>query len=187
MTDYPDSGSCTFSEETGECEKENKDSEAFVWTENTPVKTEQNNNTSPQNTYSSGNWEESIPVRGSTRSEVEGSPVNGPKKARTEVTRNKSFGTSDFLQRYGGVRELPPLTQRPAAPIIQVPPYHNRSRMGEVEKTEVQQLSPHTYRTRKTLLLTELNDKVKNSPENGDNHIDEHVHEAISSRRNDSR
>ena len=174
MTDYPDSGSCTFSEETGECEKENKDSEAFVWTENTPVKTEQNN-------------KESIPVRGSTRSEVEGSPVNGPKKARTEVTRNKSFGTSDFLQRYGGVRELPPLTQRPAAPIIQVPPYHNRSRMGEVEKTEVQQLSPHTYRTRKTLLLTELNDKVKNSPENGDNHIDEHVHEAISSRRNDSR
>lgn len=115
-------------------------------------------------------------------------PVRSVVKTRTEVTRNKSFGTFDFLQRYSGVRELPPLTKRPVAPVNPVSPYDNRTRMSEAEKEEVQQLSPHTYRTRKTLLLTELNDKVRNSQVNGGGpQSDGHVHEAVSSRRPESR
>lgn len=136
-----------------------------------------------------GKSSQNQPVNNSTNFAVEEEiPVRSVFKTRTEVTRNKSFGTSDFLQRYSGVRELPPLTKRPVAPVNPVSPYDNRTRMSEAEKEEVQQLSPHTYRTRKTLLLTELNDKVRNSQVNGGGpQSDGHVHEAVSSRRPESR
>lgn len=193
MTDCEDFRTCTLSQETGECEKSDKrQAKAFDWTDNSTVRTEQINNSSPQSTDSSTSAEESSqnqPVSSSTNFVVqEEIPVRSASKTRTEVTRNKSFGTSDFLQRYSGVRELPPLTKRPVAPVNPVSPYDNRTRMSEAEKEEVQQLSPHTYRTRKTLLLTELNDKVRNSQVNGGGpDTDGHVHEAVSSRRPESR
>lgn len=191
--DCEDSRTCTLSQETGECEKsDQRQTKAFDWTDNSTIRTEQIVNTSPQRTkpsQSGGISSQNQPVNNSTNFAVEEEiPVRSVVKTRTEVTRNKSFGTSDFLQRYSGVRELPPLTKRPVAPVNPVFPYDNRTRMSEAEKEEVQQLSPHTYRTRKTLLLTELNDKVRNSQVNGGGpQSDGHVHEAVSSRRPESR
>lgn len=188
--DCGDSGSCTLSQETGECEKSDQGQiEAFDWKNKSAVKTKQVNNKSQSIVSSQGVGESSESQPGSNFTNfLEEIPVKSVTKVRTEVTRNKSFGTSDFLQRYGGVRELPPLTKRPAAPVNPVSPYENRTRMSEADKEEVQQLSPHTYRTRKTLLLTELNDKVRSSQVNGGGpQSDGHVHEAVSSRRPESR
>lgn len=176
-----------MSEETGECEsRDYRHIEPSDSTNNNRDITTPNNNTTPQNNNSIEIVEESSQYQsGSSRNQSESyrNPTQSHTKSVTEVNRTKSFGTSDFLQRYSGVRELPPLTQRPAAPVIQVSPYNNKGRMSEVEKEEVRQLSPHTYRSSRTLLLTELNDKVKTAQANGEGPSnDEHVHayEAVS-------